>query len=236
MQLAELRDQLTSQLQETRGTVTAHHSELERLATELSHLQRQLHEARKELAASLTAQDQAQQTRLREATAALTAEHEAQGRKLEEVSAALEQAKGTIGHVQRDLQQAAKDLQAAIDGAYQKATREADTLIEQTARDLRSDLATLESDQAKDVAMLTSQIESMSRNLEHMSAAITAAKQTAEERAKHSRAQESRIDELQRELLEEREARHVLTQQVQVLLQHVNTPHTQEGSERKRRK
>ena len=221
-QLVELRQQLTGQL--------------ERLTTELSTLQRQLQEAHEELAASLTAQDQAQQARLQEATAHLDTEQQAQDHKLEETSTALEQAKGTIGQVQRDLQQAAKDLQTAIDGAYQKATREATTLIEQTARDLRSDLTTLESDQAKDVAMLTSQIESMSRKLEQLSAAITAAKHTAEERAQHSHAQESRIDELVLQLEVEREARRMLTQQVQVLLQHVNTPHTQEGSERRRRK
>ena len=228
-QLAEHNTQLTSQLEVLSGTLEAQHTELEQLAHALQ-------EAREELAARLHAQDQAQQTRLQEATTRLDTKQEAQGHQLDETRAMLEQAQGTIAQVQRDLQQAAKDLQAATDGAYQKAIREATTLIEQTARDLSQDLATLERDQAKDVAMLNGQIESMSRKLEPMSAAITTMKQTAEGSQQHSRAQESRIDELVLQLEEEREARRMLTQQVQVLLQHVNTPHTQEGSERRRRK
>jgi myosin heavy chain 6/7 len=203
-QLAELSAQQTLQMEEIKGTVTAHHSELEQLMTELSHLQCQLHEARETWAASLITQDQTQHTRLQEATAALAAEQETQGHQLEETSAMLQQAKHTLEQVQHDLQHSMPAMRAAIDHAQRAAVKDATALIEQHARE-----------QAKDVAMLTDQLEQ--RNM-----AITAAKTEAEGRELHATAQDQRLSELVRLLEEEKQARLALSQQLVALTQRAN--------------
>src|SRR5260370_27880892 len=109
--LTELREQLVGQLEETRGTIAAHHSELERLSTAQERLQRQLQEAYDEVAARLNT------------------ERETQSRKLEEVSTAIAQAA-------RDLAALEKRQQMALEKQFQELSR----TIEQTARDPTQDV------------------------------------------------------------------------------------------------
>ncbi|MHB8596700.1 MAG: hypothetical protein ACYDER_07810 [Ktedonobacteraceae bacterium] len=116
-ELAELRDQLAGQLEETRGTVAAHHSELERLTTALSSLQHQLQEARDDLAARLVT------------------EHETQGRKFEEVSTRLTQVAHDLAALEKQFQEVSRTIE--------QTAHDLTTDIEALSRDQAQDVATL---------------------------------------------------------------------------------------------
>lgn len=185
------------------------------LRQEIKEEQRERQQDTQALTTRLQTQDQESQARLQQATTQLLANQQAQDQKLEETNTEVAQAKGTIGQVQRNLQQARKDLQTAIENAYQKATKEATTQISQQARQLQTQLENLERDQARDVATLTTQFESISSRLEQMSTTISNVKATTENNQQRAITQEGRMDALQRELEQEREARRMLTQQLQ---------------------
>jgi predicted RNase H-like nuclease (RuvC/YqgF family) len=108
----------------------------------------------------------------------------------------------------------------------------------QQAHDLAKELQQLESDQAKDIASINSQIESINTGLDQANSAITAARQIATGSQTQARAQESRITELQQELEDERSARRILEQQLAALTQRVNALSSEPGKPtgRERRK
>jgi chromosome segregation ATPase len=184
-ELAEIRELLAGQLEETRGTVAAHQSELERLASGLSSLQRQLQEARDELAARLDT------------------EHETQGRRLEEVSTRLTQ-------MTRDLATLEKLQQAALEKQSQELSR----IIEQTVRDLTKDIEALSRDRAQDVAALTERLEHLTQRIEQVGTRAEAAQITMLGYQKRADGQDQRIEDLWKLLQGEIAARQTLEQQV----------------------
>lgn len=183
--LTELREQLVGQLEETRGTVAAHHSELERLSTAQERLQRQLQEAHDEVAARLDT------------------ERETQSRKLEEVSTAIAQAA-------RDLAALEKRQQMALEKQFQELSR----TIEQTGRDLTKDIEALSRDQAQDVATLTERLEKMEQRIEQVATQAEAVQITALGAQKRADGQDRLIQTLTTSLQEEREARKTLAEQL----------------------
>lgn len=184
--LAELREQLAGQLEETKGTVAAHHIELERLTTALSSLQHQLQEAHDELATRLDT------------------ERETQGRKLEEVST-------TMAQAARELATLEKRQQAALEKQFQEVSQ----TVEQTAHNLTLDIEVLARDQAQDVATLTERLEHLTRRAEQVGTRAEAAQNTVLGYQKRADKQESRLEELWKLLQGEIAARQALEQQVQ---------------------
>ena len=199
-----------------------HHSELEQLASEFADEQRLLQETRETFSKRLAAQDQEQQTRLQEATARLDAEREAQGRKLEAL--ALEQAQSALAQAQRYLAEQEKRQQAALEILSQEVNR----ALGQVARDLRLSIETLFHDLAQSTAMFTTQFESLTASLEQIKTEISAAKKATDDSRQHATEQEQRINLLQKQLEEEREARLELSQQLAALVKSVNA-HPPEG-------
>ena len=192
----------------TRAEIEALKQEVAELRQEIKEEQRERQQDTQVLITRIQTQDQESQDRLRQATAQLFTHQQAQDEKLEAISTSIAQTKGTIDQVQRD-------LQVAIEGAYQKAIKEATAQISQQAHLLQTQLENLERDQARDVATLTTQFESITGRLEQMNTAINSVKATTENNQQRAITQEKRMDELQHELEQEREARRVLTQQLQ---------------------
>ncbi len=183
--LTELREQLVGQLEETRGTIAAHHSELERLSTAQERLQRQLQEAYDEVAARLNT------------------ERETQSRKLEEVSTAIAQAA-------RDLAALEKRQQMALEKQFQELSR----TIEQTARDLTKDIEALSRDQVQDAAQFHERLEKMEQRIEQVATRAEAAQITALGYQKRADGQDRLIQTLTTSLQEEGEARKTLAEQL----------------------
>jgi chromosome segregation ATPase len=232
--LEERLNDLSKLVEETSNTVTTHGGTLEQLTTELTTLQGQLQQARAELAANITEASQAQQTRLQEATTRLDTRAEAQERTLTEISSTLATAQAAIEQTRQE--QAA--LEKRQKAAQENQTQALRTEMAQQAHDLAKELQQLESDQAKDIASINSQIESINTGLDQANSAITAARQIATGSQTQARAQESRITELQQELEDERSARRILEQQLAALTQRVNALSSEPGKPtgRERRK
>jgi len=207
--LAEMGAELVANLEQARQELTnATEQRAAELRQEIKDEQRERQQDTQALTSRIRTQDQESQGRLQQATARLDANQQAQDQKLEAISTSIVQTKGTIDQMQHD-------LQAAIESAYQKVTKEATTLIEQQARELQTQLENLERDQARDVATLTTQFESITSRLEQTNTAISSVKATTESNQQRAITQEKRLDALQHELEQEREARRVLTQQLQ---------------------
>src|SRR5579885_2514948 len=232
--LEERLNDLSKLVEETSNTVTTHGGTLEQLTTELTTLQGQLQQARAELAANITEASQAQHTRLQEATTRLDTRAEAQERTLTEISSTLATAQAAIEQTRQE--QAA--LEKRQKAAQENQTQALRTEMAQQAHDLAKELQQLESDQAKDIASINSQIESINTGLDQANSAITAARRIATGSQTQARAQESRITELQQELEDERSARRILEQQLAALTQRVNALSSEPGKPtgRERRK
>jgi chromosome segregation ATPase len=141
-----------------------------------------------------------------------------------------------LDDIAAQLQQTTNDLRDAIEQAQQQTIKKATTLIEQHAQGFRTDLEALARNQAQDTATFTTQLETITGKLEQVSTDISATHKTVEQSQKTSRDQETRltdqetrIKELERQLEEEREARRVLSQQLQVLVQSVNSLQAQKA-------
>jgi chromosome segregation ATPase len=134
--LAELREQFAGQLEETRGTVTTHHGELERLSAALSGMARQLQEER--------------------------SGRETQGRQLEEQSQTIAQVARDLAALEERQQAALEKQFQEVSRTVEQAVRDFTTDIETLSRDQAQDVAML----TEGLEHLTQRIEQVATKTE----------------------------------------------------------------------
>jgi chromosome segregation ATPase len=255
---AEIRDRLRHELDELEKRLNSRQDRVSAaLEQQFTEIEKSLRTLVNDLAEQLSRQDQEQQHRLQEASARLqdASEHLELAQKEQQkhidnlyrekdVMLALHvhdtdairldlttemQAREQLG---RDLVTAEQRQQRALE----ERALELQRLLEQQGGQLQVQLETLERDQARDVSMLTAQADALEGRLEQMDTAIRSVKAVAE-------GGQRRMDTLQQELEQEREARSALTRQLeteqkereilaqrlQVLVQSLNEQHTAQG-------
>lgn len=183
------------------------------------------------LTTQLTEQDQAQSRRLDETTQRLTTE-------LETIQTDLQKAVTRLGQLFTVYEEHRQILTRHADQIQQVEVHIANfpsqielvrttilAQLEQQVKDIYSEIHQVAQDEAHDAADFTKRHEQLKRQVDNVATKNEAAMITAMAGQRRIDETNETISALQKQLNEERSAREVLTQQVQVLLQHVNTPH-----------
>ncbi|MBA2397019.1 MAG: hypothetical protein H0V70_30225 [Ktedonobacteraceae bacterium] len=233
----EIRDRLRRELDELEKRLNSRQDRVSAaLEQQFTEIEKSLKVVLTDLADQLTRQDQEQQHRLQEASTRLqeASEHLELAQKEQQKhidnlyrekdallrmhindTKAIRLDLTTEGQareqLQRDLAGAEKRQQEALEGQVHALQQ----LLEQQGGQLQVQLETLERDQARDVAALTTQLDALEERRERMDAAISNVKAIAESGQHRIIAQERRMDTLQYDLEQERETRRVLTQQLE---------------------
>lgn len=219
-----LQETFTTQIQELTN----------RLAVQLNVVSKRIdaeQEKTGKLAIQLTEQDQTQSRRLDETTQRLNAE-------LEVIQIDLQKAVTRLGQLFTVYEEHRQILTRHADQIQQVESRIADlpsqielvrtalqAQLEQQVKDIYTEIHQVAQDEAHDAAQFTKQHEQLKRLTENTATKTEAATMTAMGAQRRIDEANETITALQKQLNEERSAREVLTQQMQVLLQHVNMPH-----------
>lgn len=184
------------------------------------------------LATWMTEQDQALGQRLDETSQRLTSEletvganHQQTAQRLDTLVTAFEQHTQTfntrIGELSIQMQRLAVDLPTQVELVRTTILAQ----FEQQVKDIFTEIHQVAQDEAHDAADFTKRHEQLKRLVENVATKTEAAMITAMAGQRRMDESSEQIADLRKQLNEERSAREILTQQVQVLLQHVNATH-----------
>lgn len=214
--LAEMGAELVADLEQTRKALT---NTTEQHAAKLHRKIEDEERERQQDIQALTIRIQTQDEKVEEISTGLENEQRQRQQEREEITkrvdnldkektALLKLHLDGIKEVRQEILTEAQALEKRQEAARETLSQELNRAIEQQTRQFTMQLEALERDQARDVATLTTRFETLTSRLEQTNATISSNQQRA-------LTQENRLDALQYELEQEREARRVLIQQLQ---------------------